>query len=77
MKGLPERLHRDLVRESPADSVIEVKVGRGGANGAYLAMQNIARDQVELFNALSVKRGDYFSQGSSLFTPNPWSNPAP
>ena len=76
VQGLSQRLHRDLTTESPAGSAINIKVGKGGSEGAYLAMQNIARDQSELFNVLSVKKDEYFSQGNSVFTPNPWSNPA-
>jgi actin-related protein 6 len=41
--GFGERLTRDLISESPTGSTVKVSVGKGGAQGAYLGMQYIAK----------------------------------
>ncbi len=38
-------MERDLRRECPEDMEIKVKIGKGGCEGAYNAMQNIAKNQ--------------------------------
>lgn len=54
--GLAERLTRDLVSESPTGSDIKVSIGKGGAYGAYLGMQYIAKYEKELLDRFSYKR---------------------
>lgn len=73
--GLKERLERDLVRECPVGSPIRVKVGKGGANGAFLGMQHIGRFERDLIYRMSYKREEYLSNGA--FVANHWSNPQP
>ena len=41
IRGLKERIIRDLIREIPINSEIKVKIGKGGSIGAFLGMQNI------------------------------------
>lgn len=43
IRGLTERMTRDLIRESPTGSNIKVSIGKGGSQGAYLGMQYIAK----------------------------------
>lgn len=45
VKGIKERLIKDLTRETPVNTKINIKIGKGGVNGAFLGMQNIARHQ--------------------------------
>jgi actin-related protein 5 len=45
--GLKERVERDLRRECPVELDIKVKIGKGGSEGAFLAMQNISKTQKE------------------------------
>jgi actin-related protein len=75
--GLRQRLERDLVRECPVGSRVGVRVGKGGANGAFLGMQYIGRHERELLERMSYKREEYLSEGESGFVSNPWSNPKP
>jgi hypothetical protein len=56
---------------------VNVRVGRGGANGAFLGMQYIGRHERDLLERMSYKREDYLSTGEGAFVSNPWSNPAP
>lgn len=56
ISGLKERIERDLKRECPTGSVINVRVGRGGAKGAFLGMQNIGKNQREFLDGMSYKR---------------------
>ena len=46
--GLPERMKRDLIRESPTGSEIKIKVSKEGAEGAFKGMQYIAKYEKEL-----------------------------
>lgn len=70
-------MERDLVRECPVGSRVNVRVGRGGANGAFLGMQYIGRHERDLLERMSYKREDYLSVGEGVFVSNPWSNPGP
>ena len=36
IRGLKERIIRDLIREIPINSEIKVKIGKGGSIGAFL-----------------------------------------
>lgn len=38
---------------------IKVKIGKGGYEGAYLAMQTIAKTQKEFIEKMSFRRQDY------------------
>ncbi len=38
---------------------ISVKIGKGGAEAAYLAMQNIAETQKQFLDKMSFRRQDY------------------
>lgn len=75
--GLKQRLQRDLVRECPVGSLVNVKIGKGAANGAFLGMQYIGRHERDLLERMSYKREDYLAAGESSFVANPWSNPQP
>ncbi len=57
--GLKERLERDLRRECPVEMDIKVKIGKGGYEGAFLAMQHISRTQKEFLETMSFKRSEY------------------
>ncbi len=61
--GLKQRLERDLVRECPVGSRVNVRVGRGGSKGAFLGMQYIGRHERDLLERMSYKREDYLSAG--------------
>ncbi len=38
---------------------IKVKIGKGGYEGAYLAMQHISKTQKQFIDKMSFKRSDY------------------
>ena len=46
--GLSARLKRDLIRQSPTGSKIDIKVGKGGSKGAFHGMQYLAKYEKEL-----------------------------
>jgi len=45
ISGLKERMERDLKRECPVDSKIHVRIGKGGARGAFFGMQYIGKHE--------------------------------
>ena len=57
--GLSARLRRDLIRESSAGSKIEVKVGKGGSQGAFHGMQYLAKYEKELVEGFSFKKDEF------------------
>lgn len=65
--GFSERLTRDLIRDSPSGSQINIRVGKGGSQGAYLGMQYIAKYERELLDRFSFKREDYFLKEGRYF----------
>ena len=75
--GLKERFERDMRRECPVDMGIKVKIGKGGFEGAFLAMQHISKTQKEFIEKMSFKRTDYLESNRVDFRVNPWSNPMP
>lgn len=80
IKGLKERVIRDLRRECPVDLDINVNVTQDGWKGAYLAMKNIARMHSEFIPKFSYQRHDYEDKNKNIhkmYVENPWSNPRP
>lgn len=55
---------------------IKVKIGKGGSEGTFLAMQNIGKTQKEFIEKMSFKRQDYIENNKIEFVSNPWSNPS-
>lgn len=56
---------------------IDVKIGKGGNEASFLAMQNISRTQKEFIDQMSFKRINYSDTKNLDFVSNPWSNPVP
>ena len=77
IRGLSERIKRDLIRESPIGSKIEIKVSKEGAQGAFKGMQYIAKYEKELLERFSFKKDEFLAKGDKYFVENPWSNPHP
>ena len=56
VKGLKERLMKDLRRETTEGTNLNIKIGKGGVQGAFLGMQNIARHQRSLISKMSYQK---------------------
>ena len=72
--GLKERFERDLRRECPVELEIKVKIGKGGSEGAFLAMQHIGKTQKEFIESMSYKRSEYTEGKRTKSIVHPWSN---
>ena len=65
--GLPLRMKRDLIRESPTGSKINIKVSKEGVKGAFKGMQYIAKYEKELLERFSFKKDEFLAKTEKYF----------
>lgn len=75
--GFKGRIEKDLTRETPTGSKINVKIGKGGYLGAYLGMQNIARMPKRQTAQFFYQRSEFRQLENNEYLESPWSNPKP